>query len=112
MLITKPDVVVMHRDSRQFLRAATETAHMTLLFLCAFFAALWLIGLPLYHAFFASPDERDVLRANLSRLRQDRRLRGCCLLGLFVLLNAWSLYPLRGACVAAAVIAAFVLIQS
>ncbi|MBT9518954.1 MAG: hypothetical protein IV112_19910 [Methyloversatilis discipulorum] len=80
---------------------------MTLLFLCAFFAALWLIGLPLYHAFFASPGEGDVLRANLSGLRQDRRLRGRCLL---VLLNAWSLYPLRGVRVAVAVIEAFVLV--
>lgn len=85
---------------------------MTLLFLCAFFAALWLIGLPLYHGLFASSGERDVLRENLSLLRQDRRLRGRCLLVLFVLLNAWPLYPLRGACVAVAVIAAFVLIQS
>jgi len=100
----------MHRDSRQFLRAATETAHMTLLFLCAFFAALWLIGLPLYHAFFACQGERDALQANFRRLRQDRRLRGRCLLGLFVLLNAWSLYPRRGVCVAVAVIAAFVLV--
>jgi|GEM_PF-5698963 len=83
---------------------------MTLLFLCAFFAALWLIGLPLYHAFFASPGEGDVLRANLSGLRQDRRLRGRCLLVLFVLLNAWSLYPLRGVRVAVAVIEAFVLV--
>ena len=95
---------------------------MTLLFLCAFFAALWLIGLPLYHAFFACQGERDALQANFRRLRQDRRLRGRCLLGLFVsrrffvvpalvvLLNAWSLYPLRGVCVAVAVIAAFVLV--
>lgn len=84
---------------------------MTLLFLCAFFAAIWLIGLPLYHGLFASPGEHDAVRARLSLLRQDRRWRGRCLLGLFVLLNAWSLYPLRGACVAVAVIMAFALMQ-
>jgi hypothetical protein len=84
---------------------------MTLLFLCAFFAAIWLIGLPLYRGFFASPGEHDAVRARLSLLRQDRRWRGRCLLGLFVLLNAWSLYPLRGACVAVAVIMAFALMQ-
>lgn len=83
---------------------------MTLLFLCAFFAVIWLIGLPLYHGFFARPGEHEALRTRLSRLRQDRRVGGRCLLGLFVLLNAWSLYPLRGACVAVAIIAAFVLI--
>lgn len=92
-------------------RAATVSAHMTLFFLCAFFATIWLIGLPLYHGLFASSGERDVLRASLSLLRQDRRLRGRCLLVLFVLLNAWPLYPLRGACVAVAVIMAFALMQ-
>lgn len=84
---------------------------MTLLFLCAFFAAIWLICLPLYLGFFASPAELDAVRARLSLLRQDRRWRGRCLLGLFVLLNAWSLYPLRGACVAVAVIMAFALMR-
>lgn len=84
---------------------------MTLLFLCAFFAAIWLICLPLYRGFFASPGELDAVRARLSQLRQDRRWRGRGLLGLFLLLNAWSLYPLRGACVAVAVIMAFALMQ-
>lgn len=83
---------------------------MAFAFFLAFLAVLWLIGLPLYWLFYSTPPERKGVFEKLTWYRQQPLWPQGILKVAFIVMNAWVLFPLRGALVAVIVIGVFLML--
>lgn len=80
---------------------------MALAFFIAFLAGLWLLGLPFYWLFFTFPAmRRGVLEKWAWYQTQPFWPHGIFKV-LFVALNAWELFPVKGTLVCTGVLIAF-----
>lgn len=84
---------------------------MSILLILAFFSVVWLIGLPAYWLFFSSPAERRGVTEKLEWYRTQPIWPHGILKVIFVLLNAWVLFPVKGTAVSICLIASFVIAQ-
>lgn len=84
---------------------------MAFAFFIAFLAFIWLICLPAYWLFYATPQERKGVLEKLQWYRKQPLWPHGILKVAFVVLNAWVLFPVRGALVAVFIIAAFLVLQ-
>lgn len=84
---------------------------MSLAFFAAFFAFLWLIGLPAYWLLYTTSQERKGAYEKLQWYRKQPLWPHGVLKVAFIALNAWALFPIRGALVAIGVIALFLVLQ-
>ena len=92
---------------RQNLRHTLVGLDMTVVFFFAFLALVWLLCLPAYWLFFSSPQERKGSLEKLEWYRKQPLWPHGVLKVMFVALNAWALFPVRGVLVSLCVIAVF-----
>lgn len=84
---------------------------VTVVFFLAFLSFVWLLGLPAYWLFFSSSAERRGAFERLEWYRKQRSWRYGLLKVFFLAVNAYSLFPIRGALVAIGIITVFLIVQ-